>query len=169
LFACNGILFNHSGERRGKTFILRKITSCFAEIKAGKRDFIEVGNLEAKRDIGYAKEYVEGMWLMLQQDEPDDYVLATGKMYSIRELIEKTAKYAGFNIVWEGEGVDEKGYDKESGKMIVKINPRFFRPAEVDLLQGDATKAKEKLGWTPKTSIDELIQLMLKNDIEEVG
>ncbi|RMG69353.1 MAG: GDP-mannose 4,6-dehydratase [Bacteroidetes bacterium] len=167
LYACNGILFNHESERRGKTFVTRKITTSLAEIAAGTRDVLRLGNMDAKRDWGYAKEYVEMMWLMLQQDEPEDFVVATGKMYTVREFVEKSARHVGMEIVWQGEGVDEKGYDKHTGKLVVEVDPRYFRPAEVELLVGDPTKAKEKLGWVPQVDIDELVEIMMKHDIEE--
>lgn len=167
LFACNGILFNHSGERRGKTFILRKITTNLIEVKHGKRDVLKLGNLNAKRDIGYAKEYVEGMLKMLEHSEPDDFVLATGKMYSIREFVEIAGRCLGYDIEWKGEGVNEKGYDKSSGKLLVEVDPKYFRPSEVDLLIGDASKAKKILGWEAKTSIEELIKIMIDNDLKD--
>lgn len=167
MFAMNGILFNHESERRGKTFVTRKITTNLAEIHAGTRDILRLGNLDAQRDWGYAKEYVEAMWRMLQQDEPEDYVVATGKMYTVRQFVEKAARHIDLDIVWEGKDADEKGYDRKSGKLIVEIDPRYFRPAEVELLIGDATKAKEKLGWEAKVGIDELVEIMMKHDIVE--
>lgn len=166
LFACNGILFNHESERRGKTFVTRKITTNMAQIKKGKRDVLRIGNLDAERDWGHAQEYVEGMWRMLQQDFPDDFVLATGKTYKVRTFIEMTAKHLGWEIEWRGEGVDEKGYDKISGKLLVEVDPKYFRPAEVDRLIGDPTKAKEKLGWEAKIDLDELVERMVKYDLE---
>lgn len=169
LFACNGILFNHESERRGKTFVTRKITVGLAEIAAGKRKSIRLGNLNARRDWGYAPEYVEGMWRMLQQEMPEDFVLATGKTYSIREFIEKAAPHVGFNIEWKGEGLDEKGIDKITGAAIVEIDPKYFRAAEVDLLIGNASKAKEKLGWETKVGIDELVRIMMEHDKAEAG
>ena len=167
LYACNGILFNHESERRGKTFVTRKITTNLAEIAVGLRDVLRLGNMDAQRDWGYAKEYVEMMWLMLQQEEAEDFVVATGKMYTVREFVEKAATHAGFEIVWKGEGVDEKGYDAKTGKLIVEVDPKYFRPAEVELLIGDPTKAKEKLGWVPKVDIDELVEIMMTNDLKE--
>ncbi|MEM8891790.1 MAG: GDP-mannose 4,6-dehydratase [Bacteroidota bacterium] len=167
LYACNGILFNHESERRGKTFVTRKITTNLAEIAVGLRDVLRLGNMDAQRDWGYAKEYVEMMWLMLQQEEAEDFVVATGKMYTVREFVEKAATHAGFEIVWKGEGVDEKGYDAKTGKLIVEVDPKYFRPAEVELLIGDPTKAKEKLGWVPKVEIDELVEIMMNNDLKE--
>jgi len=166
LFACNGILFNHESERRGKTFVTRKITTNMAQIKKGKRDVLTIGNLDAERDWGYAREYCEGMWRMLQQDVPDDYVLATGKTYKVRTFIEIAAKHLGWEIEWRGEGVDEKGYDKETGKLLVEVDPKYFRPAEVDRLIGDSAKAKEKLGWEAKVDLNELVEIMIKYDME---
>ena len=156
----SGILFNHESPRRGETFVTRKITRGLSLMSVGLQNVLELGNLNAKRDWGHAKDYVEAMWLMLQQDEPDDYVIATGTQYSVREFVEATAPYFGFNIVWEGEGLDEKGIDKKSGRTIITVNPRYFRPAEVDSLLGDATKAKEKLGWEPKITFKELVEDM---------
>jgi GDPmannose 4,6-dehydratase len=167
MFACNGILFNHESERRGKTFVTRKITTILSEISVGLTDVLKLGNLDAKRDWGYAKDYVEMMWLMLQQDKPEDYVIATGKMYTVREFVEKAAKHIDMEIVWKGEGVEEKGYDAKTGKLVVEVDPRYFRPAEVELLVGDPSKAKEKLGWEPRVEIDELVEIMMKNDIAE--
>lgn len=164
LFACNGILFNHESERRGKTFVTRKITIGLWDVAAGRRQSIKLGNLNSKRDWGYAPEYVEGMWRVLQQNEPDDFVLATGKTYSIREFIEKAAPYAGFDIEWKGEGIEEKGIDKKTGKVIIEIDPRYFRPTEVDLLIGNPAKAKDKLGWEAKVGIDELVKIMMEAD-----
>jgi len=167
MFACNGILFNHESERRGKTFVTRKITTILSEISVGLTDVLQLGNLDAKRDWGYAKDYVEMMWLMLQQDKADDFVVATGKMYTVREFVEKAAKHVDMEIVWKGEGVEEKGYDAKTGNLVVEVDPRYFRPAEVELLVGDPTKAKEVLGWEPKVDIDELVEIMMKNDIAE--
>lgn len=167
LYACNGILFNHESERRGKTFVTRKITTNLAEISVGLRDVLKLGNMDAQRDWGYAKEYVEMMWLMLQQDEPEDFVVATNKMYTVRDFVERAAKHVGYDIVWKGEGVEEKGYDRETGKLIVEVDPRYFRPAEVELLIGNPAKAKEKLGWEPKVMIDELVEIMMKTDIQD--
>ena len=167
LYACNGILFNHESERRGKTFVTRKITKILSEISLDQASVLRLGNLNAKRDWGYAKDYVEGMWLIMQQETAEDFVLATGKMYTVREFVEKAAVHVGFDIVWEGENENEKGYDRHSGKLIVEVDPKYYRPAEVDLLIGDATKAKEKLGWEPKVQLDELVEIMMKNDIKE--
>ena len=157
----SGILFNHESPRRGETFVTRKITRGLSLMSVGLQNVLELGNLNAKRDWGHAKDFVEAMWLMLQQDEPDDYVIATGTQYSVREFIEATAPYFGFNIVWEGEGLDEKGIDNKSGRTIITVNPRYFRPAEVESLLGDPTKAKEKLGWEPKITFNELVEDMV--------
>ncbi|MEM9985568.1 MAG: GDP-mannose 4,6-dehydratase [Bacteroidota bacterium] len=167
MHASNGILFNHESERRGKTFVTRKITTNLAEIAVGTRDVLKLGNMDAQRDWGYAKDYVEMMWMMMQQEEADDYVVATGKMYSVRDFVERAARHIGMEIVWEGEGVEEKGYDKTTGKLVVEVDPKYFRPAEVELLIGDPSKAKEKLGWEPKVGIDELVEIMMKNDLQE--
>ena len=156
----SGILFNHESPRRGETFVTRKITQGLSRISSGLQDCIELGNLNAKRDWGHAKDYVEAMWLMLQQDEPDDYVIATGKQYSVKEFIEEAAPLFGFNIEWMGEGLDEIGYDWGMKRSVIKVNDRYFRPAEVESLLGDATKAKEKLGWEPKISFKELVEDM---------
>lgn len=169
LYACNGILFNHESERRGKTFVTRKVTVGLAEIHHGLRKTLKMGNIDSLRDWGYAKEYVEAMWLMLQQDKPEDYVIATGKTYTVRDFITRAAKHIGMDLVWEGEGVEEKGIDKNTGNVVVEIDPRYFRPAEVDLLVGDATKAKEEMGWEPKVQLDELIDIMMKSDLAEIG
>ena len=160
MHASNGILFNHESPRRGETFVTRKITRAVAEIANGSKKKLYLGNLDAIRDWGYAKEYVESMWLMLQQDKPEDYVIATGIQYSVREFVEEAAPYFGFNIVWEGDGIMERGIDKHTGKTIIKVNAKYFRPAEVETLLGDATKAKEKLGWEPKTSFKQLVEDM---------
>jgi GDPmannose 4,6-dehydratase len=166
LFACNGVLFNHESPRRGAIFVTRKVTRAAARIAKGKQDRLFIGNLEAKRDWGYAKEYVEAMWLMLQQKEPDDYVIATGELHSVRELCEKAFSCVGIDLAWKGSGIDEKGFDKKTGKTIVEIDPKYFRPAEVDLLVGDISKAKQKLGWAPKVTFRELIRLMVEFDLE---
>jgi GDPmannose 4,6-dehydratase len=160
LHASSGILFNHESPRRGETFVTRKITRGLSSISTGQQDILYLGNLNAKRDWGHAKDFVEAMWLMLQQDEPDDYVIATGEQYSVREFVEKAAPYFGMEIAWEGEGMDEVGYDTYSGNLIIAVDPKYFRPAEVETLLGDSTKAKEKLGWIPKTSFDQLIEDM---------
>lgn len=166
MHASNGILFNHESPRRGRTFVTRKITRDLALVKLGKRDAIYLGNLDAKRDWGHAKDYVEAMWLMLQQEKGDDYVVATGEMHSVRECVEFAAKELGFDLVWEGEGVNEVGIDRKTNKQIVKVDPKYFRPAEVELLLGDPTKAKTKLNWTPKYTFQTLIQEMVKADYE---
>lgn len=167
LFAVNGILFNHESPRRGSTFVTRKITRGLARIKLGKDEKMYLGNLDARRDWGHAKDYVEGMWLMLQQSEPDDYVLATGETHSVREFVEKAGLALGMDIVWSGEGLNEKGIDKKTNKVIIEIDPYYFRPAEVDVLLGDYSKAKEKLGWKPKIKFVELAKLMAESDLEE--
>jgi len=168
IYACSGILFNHESPLRGVEFVTRKITYSLARIKYGLQDKLVLGNLDAKRDWGYAKEYVEGMWLMLQQEEPDDYVLATCETHTVREFVERTAEIAGFKIEWEGEGVNTKGIDKNTGKIIVEVSPEFYRPAEVDILIGDYSKAKEKLGWEPKTKFDKLVEIMMEADLKRV-
>lgn len=160
MYACSGILFNHESPRRGETFVTRKITMGLSKISCGLQDVLLLGNLNAKRDWGHAKDYVEAMWLMLQQDSPEDYVIATGNQYSVREFVEKSANYFGMNIVWQGEGQDEVGIDKNTGREVIKVDHKYFRPAEVQSLLGDATKAKEQLGWEPKISFDELVEDM---------
>lgn len=160
LHASSGILFNHESPRRGETFVTRKITRGLSSISTGQQDILYLGNLNAKRDWGHAKDFVEAMWLMLQQDEADDYVIATGKQYSVREFVETAAPYFGMNIVWEGEGIDEVGIDKLTKRPVIKVSPKYFRPAEVETLLGDATKAKEKLGWEPKISFEQLVEDM---------
>jgi len=167
IFACNGILFNHESPRRGETFVTRKITRGLARILSGKNDCLYLGNLEAKRDWGYAKDYVEGMWRILQQEKPDDYVLATGETHSVREFIKECTELLGMNLQWQGEGLKEKGIDKRTNKTIVKIDPKYYRPAEVDLLLGDASKAKEKLDWEPKTKFTELAKIMMEEDLKK--
>ena len=160
LHASSGILFNHESPRRGETFVTRKITRGLSSISVGQQDVLYLGNLNAKRDWGHAKDFVEAMWLMLQQDEPDDYVVATGEQYSVREFVEAAAPYFGMKISWEGEGLDEVGIDKLTKRTVVKVSPKYFRPAEVETLLGDATKAKEKLGWEPKISFEQLVEDM---------
>jgi len=160
MYACTGILFNHESPRRGETFVTRKITRGLSKISCGLQDVLELGNLNAKRDWGHAKDFVEAMWLMLQQDEPEDYVIATGVQYSVKEFVEESAPYFGMKIEWEGEGLDEVGIDKLTGRTVIKVNPKYFRPAEVETLLGDATKAKEKLGWEPKISFKQLVEDM---------
>ena len=160
MYACTGILFNHESPRRGETFVTRKITRGLSKISSGLQECLYLGNLNAKRDWGHAKDYGEAMWLMLQQEEADDYVIATGEQYSVREFVEKSATYFGMNIVWEGEGIEEVGIDKNTGKTVVKVNDKYFRPSEVESLLGDSTKAKQKLGWEPKITFDQLIEDM---------
>lgn len=169
LYTCNGILFNHESEHRGKTFVTRKITIGLSQIKHGMREVLRLGNLDAYRDWGYAKEYVEAMWLMLQQDTPSDYVIATGKKYTVRQFVELAGKHAGYDVVWEGEGLDEIGRDRQTGKVLVTVDPRYFRPAEVELLIGDASKAKAELGWEAKVGIEELVEIMMKTDLKEAA
>ncbi|MFA4817337.1 MAG: GDP-mannose 4,6-dehydratase [Parcubacteria group bacterium] len=166
LFSCNGILFNHESPRRGKTFVTRKITCGIANIKKGLQDSIKLGNLDAKRDWGYAKDYVEAMWLILQQDQPEDYVIATGETHTVREFCEKAFGCVGIELEWRGNGVDEKGIDKKTGKVLIEVDPKYFRPTEVDLLLGDSTKAKKKLGWKPSVTFDALVEMMVKSDLE---
>lgn len=156
-------MFNHESPRRGETFVTRKITMGLKAMSEGKQTVLNLGNLDAKRDWGHAKDYVEAMWMMLQQDEPDDYVIATGEQYSVREFVEKVAPYFGMDIRWEGQGLDEVGIDKNTGLVRVIINPKYFRPSEVETLLGDATKAKQKLGWESKISFDQLVEDMCIN------
>jgi GDPmannose 4,6-dehydratase len=165
MHASCGILFNHEGERRGPEFVTRKISSAIARIKLGKQDYIELGNLSSKRDWGYAGDYVEGMWRMLQQDEPGDYVLSSGEAHTIREFCEVAFKEVDINIEWKGGDVDEMGVDPESGKVLVKVNPEFFRPAEVDILLGNPAKAEKVLGWERKTDFPGLVKLMVEYDL----
>jgi GDPmannose 4,6-dehydratase len=165
IHASNGILFNHESPLRGETFVTRKITRAVAAIKLGKQERLYLGNMDAKRDWGHAKEYVEGMWRMLQQDEPDDYVLATGETVPVRQFVEWAFDEVGIRIEWRGEGIDEKGYDAATGTCLVEVDPRYFRPTEVDLLIGDPTKAREKLGWSHKTSAEELAREMVQADL----
>ncbi|GLH10728.1 GDP-mannose 4,6 dehydratase [Gryllus bimaculatus] len=166
MFACNGILFNHESPRRGENFVTRKITRTVAKIALGQVDHVELGNLDSKRDWGHARDYVEAMWLMLQQEEPEDYVIATGETHSVREFVEAAFHHIGKEILWEGQGKDEVGREKGSGIIRVKINPKFFRPTEVDLLLGDPSKAREKFGWKPKVTFKELVQDMMEADLE---
>lgn len=167
IFACNGILFNHESPLRGETFVTRKITRAIARINLGLQDKIYLGNLNAKRDWGHARDYVEAMWLMLQQDKPDDFVVATGETHSVREFVELAFKQIGVEIEWRGEGVDEKGLNKATGKVMVEVDPKYFRPTEVELLLGDPRKAKEQLGWEARTSFEELVKEMVQSDLEE--
>jgi GDPmannose 4,6-dehydratase len=168
LFACNGILFNHESERRGHNFVTRKIVTALCKIKLGMQDVLELGNMDAKRDWGYAKDYVEAMWLMLQQDKPDDFVIATGETHSVREFVELTGKKLGYDILWKGKGLEEVGIDKETGKTLVKVNPRYFRPTEVELLLGDPSKAKKVLKWKPETKLTELVEIMVDSDMKRL-
>ena len=166
VFACNGILFNHESPLRGETFVTRKITRAVARIKLGLQEKLYLGNLDSKRDWGHAKDYVEAQWLILQQDQPDDYVIATGKQYSVKEFVDAAFHEVGINIRWDGKGVDEKGHD-DSGKVLVEVDPRYFRPTEVETLLGDPTKAKEKLGWEPKVTFKELVAEMVREDLKD--
>ncbi len=165
MYACNGILFNHESPIRGETFVTRKITRALARIKLGLQDCLFLGNMDAKRDWGHAKDYIEMQWLMLQQDKPEDFVIATGVQYSVRDFVNAAAKELGMAIRWEGQGVDEKGFDA-NGKCIVSVDPRYFRPTEVETLLGDPSKAKSKLGWTPKITFDELVAEMVREDLK---
>ncbi len=167
MFASNGILFNHESPRRGETFVTRKVTRGLARIVSGLDETLYLGNIDAKRDWGYAKDYVEGMWKMLQNDSPDDYVLATGETHTVREFIEISADLLGIDLVWEGSGENEMGKDAKTRKTIIRIDPKYFRPAEVDLLLGDPSKAKRVLGWEPKTKFRELVKLMTEADLEQ--
>lgn len=167
MYACNGILFNHESPIRGETFVTRKITRAVARIKVGLDKDLYLGNLDAKRDWGFAGDYVEAMWLMLQQEVPEDFVIATGETHSVRKFVELAFKHIGINIAWQGQGVEEKGIDQATGKVLVHIDPRYFRPTEVELLLGDATKAREKLGWQPKMSLSQLVEAMVKEDIRQ--
>ncbi len=168
MFACNGILFNHESERRGITFVTRKITIALSKIKLGLEEVLELGNLNSKRDWGHAKDYVEMMWLMLQQDKAEDYVISTGETHTVKEFVEESAKHLGFEIEWRGEGVNEIGIDKNTNKIIVKVNPKYYRPCEVDILIGDSSKAKKELNWEPKIKFKKLVELMIKSDYELV-
>lgn len=164
LFASNGILFNHESPRRGETFVTRKITRGLSRIKTGKESLLYLGNLEAKRDWGYAKDYVEAMWLMLQHDHPDDFVIATGETHSVREFVEEAARHLGYDMHWRGQGLGEEGYDALTNTLLIKIDPNYFRPAEVDLLIGDSSKARQQLGWQPQTNFRDLVRLMVEAD-----
>ena len=165
MYACNGILFNHESPVRGETFVTRKITRALARISLGLQDTVYLGNMNAKRDWGHAKDYVEMQWLMLQQDEPDDFCIATGVQFSVRDFVNFAWGHLGKTIRWEGEGMDEKGYDAETGNLIVAVDKRYFRPTEVETLLGDPSKAKEKLGWKPKITLEEMVHEMMENDI----
>ena len=168
LFACNGILFNHESERRGKEFVTRKITDAVARIKLGVQDHVELGSLDAKRDWGHAKDYVRAMWLILQQEQPDDFVIATNETRTVREFAETAFKHVGIDVEWSGTGVDEIGTDKATGKVVVKVNPQFFRPAEVEVLLGNPAKAEKTLGWEREISFSELVKRMVENDVKLV-
>ena len=169
MYAVNGILFNHESERRGENFVTRKISLAAARIACGVQDCLYLGNLDALRDWGYAKDYIECMWLMLQQPEPEDYVIATGENHSVREFVTLAFRFAGIELRWEGHGIDEKGIDTNTGRTLVAVDPRFFRPAEVEQLLGDPTKARTRLGWNPqKTSFTELVRIMVENDLTKV-
>jgi GDPmannose 4,6-dehydratase len=165
MYACNGILFNHESPIRGETFVTRKITRALARIKLGLQDRVYLGNLSAKRDWGHARDYVEMQWLMLQQSQPEDFVIASGVQYSVRQFVELAAQEVGITVTWRGEGVDEKGFDAQ-GRCIVSVDPRYFRPTEVETLLGDATKAREKLGWAPRTTFNELVAEMMREDLK---
>lgn len=168
MFACNGILFNHESERRGETFVTRKITLAAARIAKGLQNKLYLGNLSALRDWGYAKDYVECMWLILQQDKPDDFVVATGEAHSVRDFCTLAFKYAGIDLQWQGEGLNEKGIDVKTGRVLVEVDPKFFRPAEVEQLLGDPTKAQKELGWNPrKTSFEDLVRIMVESDLKK--
>jgi GDPmannose 4,6-dehydratase len=168
IFACNGILFNHESPRRGGTFVTKKITEGLVKIKLGLQEKLYLGNLDSKRDWGYAKDYVEGMWLMLQAKKPDDYILATNETHSVREFIEETAKLLDIDLIWKGKGLNEKGINKKTGKAIIEIDAKYFRPAEVDLLIGDYSKAKKILGWKPKTKFKELVKIMTDAELKQI-
>jgi len=166
IYACNGILFNHESPVRGETFVTRKITRALARIKLGLQDCLYLGNMDSLRDWGHAKDYVEMQWLMLQQEKPEDFVIATGVQYSVRQFVDAAARELGITVRWEGKGVDEKGYDSISGKCLVQVDPRYFRPTEVETLLGDPTKAREKLGWIPKITFQELVSEMVREDLK---
>lgn len=166
MFACNGILFNHESPRRGQTFVTRKITMGLSKIKLGMQKKLFLGNLDAKRDWGYTPDFVESMWLILQQDKPDDYVIATGETHSVREFVEESCKNLDIDIEWKGKGIDEKGVDRKTGNIIIEVNQKYFRPAEVDMLIGDPSKAERKLGWKAKTKFKELVKIMLDADMD---
>jgi GDPmannose 4,6-dehydratase len=169
MHATNGILFNHESPRRGESFVTRKITYTLARLRTGRKDLLMLGDLDARRDWGYAADYVEGMWMMLQQDKPDDYVLATGETHNVREFVQLAASVAGFEIEWEGAGAAEKGRDRKTGQLLVGIDPRFLRPPETRQLVGDASKARRVLGWRPRTSFHQLVEMMMKSDLNLVG
>jgi GDPmannose 4,6-dehydratase len=169
MFACNGILFNHESPRRGETFVTKKISKAVARIHQGRQKTLALGNLNAKRDWGYAKDFVEAMWLMLQQDQPEDFVIASGETHTVREFVELAFLEVGVEVIWDGVGVNEKGFDKKTGALIVTVDPKYFRPAEVDLLWGNADKAAQKLGWRPKTTFRELVSMMVSYDLKYDG
>lgn len=166
MYACNGILFNHESPLRGETFVTRKITRAVARISLGLQQKLYLGNLDAKRDWGFAKDYVEAMWLILQQDKPEDFVVATGQTTKVRDFVELAFKEVGINIIWQGSGVQEQGLNKTTGQVVVEVDPRYFRPTEVDLLLGDPSKANAKLGWEPKTTLSELVEMMVREDLK---
>jgi GDPmannose 4,6-dehydratase len=166
MHACTGILFNHESPRRGETFVTKKITSALHKISIGKQETLHLGNLNAKRDWGHARDFVEAMWLMLQQEQPEDYVIATGEQYSVREFVELSAPYFGMNIVWEKEGLNEVGIDTVSGKTVIRIDDRYYRPSEVESLLGDSSKARAELGWEPKTTFKELVKEMCEAEYD---
>lgn len=169
LYGCNGILFNHESPRRGETFVTKKITKAAARISQGRQEMLTLGNLDAKRDWGYAKDYVEAMWLMLQQDKPDDYVIASGETYTVRQFVDMAFAEVGIELNWSGSGIKECGTDRKTGKVLVRVDPRYFRPAEVDLLWGNPMKAQRQLGWKAKTPIHELVRIMVKYDLHNEG
>jgi len=169
LFACNGILFNHESPRRGETFVTRKITRAVASIIAGKQEKVSLGNLDAKRDWGFAGDYVQAMWLMLQQEKPQDYVIGTGETHTVREFVDLSFKEVGIDIVWKGTGVDEKGYDSRTEKLLVDVNPRYFRPTEVELLWGDPSKVEKELGWKRKVDFEALVHMMVEADLKDIA
>ena len=169
MYTCNGILFNHESPRRGENFVTRKITLAIANILAGRQEKLSLGNMNAKRDWGFAGDYVKGMWLMLQKDTPGDYVLATNETHTVREFVTLAFKEAGIELRFEGEGADEKAYDIKTGKLMVDVDPKFFRPAEVELLWGDSTKAEEALGWKREVSFEDLVKMMVDADLKKAG
>ena len=169
MYTCSGILFNHESERRGKEFVTRKVTDAVAKIKHGKQEYLELGNMDAKRDWGHAQDYVKAMWLMLQQDKPDDYVIATGETRTVREFVELAFKHVDIDIEWQGKGTDEVGIDKATGKTVLKINPKFYRPAEVELLLGSPEKAEKVLGWKREVGFEQLVSRMVASDLRLVG
>ena len=169
LFACNGVLFNHESPRRGETFVTRKITRAVASIMAGKQEKLSLGNMDAKRDWGFAGDYIKAMWLILQQEKPQDFVIATNETHTVREFVELSFKEVGIEIEWKGTGVDERGYDKATGRLLVDVNPRYFRPAEVELLWGDSTKAEKELGWVRDVDFPGLVKMMVDSDMQEIA